>query len=91
MRTTVRLPDPLLEEAKAYAREHGKTLTDVLAEGLRTVLRKTGDASRRKQAAVELPVSKASGGLAPGVPKDAWTWSIGKWEEHFDRSGNDTR
>jgi len=84
MRTTVRLPDPLLDEAKAYARKHGKTLTDVLAEGLRTVLKRTADASKRKQAAVELPVSKANGGLAQGVPREAWTWSIGKWEEHLD-------
>ena len=87
----MRLPDPLLEEAKAYAREHGKTLTDVLAEGLRTVLKKTGAGSTVQQTTVDLPVSKAKGGLAPRVPKEAWKWSIGKWEERLDRSGNDTR
>lgn len=91
MRTTVRLPDPLLEEAKTYAREHGTTLTDVLADGLRIVLKKTTDASKRKQTAVELPASKASGGLAEGVPREAWTWSIGKWEEYRDPFDHDAR
>ena len=38
MRTTVSLPDPLLEHAKEYAAEHGMTLSAVLEDALRCLL-----------------------------------------------------
>lgn len=38
MKTTVELPDSLLEEAKAYARRRGVPLRQVLQEGLRLVM-----------------------------------------------------
>ena len=38
MRTTIRLDDQLLAEAKKYAAESGRTLTDVLADALRETL-----------------------------------------------------
>jgi hypothetical protein len=64
MRTTVRLHDDLLEQARKRAAEDGRTLTSLIEEGLRLVLAepKTG---RRMH--VELPVSEASGGVLPGV------------------------
>ncbi len=38
MRTTLNLPDALVEEAKARASKDGRTLTSLIEEGLRTVL-----------------------------------------------------
>jgi len=60
MRTTLNIPDPLVRDAKRRAVEEGKTLTDLLVEGLRSRLAATLPAR-------PLPVSSASGGLLPGV------------------------
>ena len=38
MRTTINLPDGLVEAAKAKALTEGRTFTSLVAEGLRTVL-----------------------------------------------------
>jgi hypothetical protein len=38
MRTTINLPDGLAEEAKARARERGRTFTSLVVDGLRRVL-----------------------------------------------------
>jgi hypothetical protein len=38
MRTTLNLPDALVDQAKRRAREQGRTLTSLIEEGLRTVL-----------------------------------------------------
>jgi hypothetical protein len=65
MRTTVRLPEDLLARAKRKAAAEGRTLTSLIEEGLRTVLTKPG--RPKKRARVVLPVSKATGGLRPGV------------------------
>jgi hypothetical protein len=64
MRTTVRINDELLLRAKRRAAEEGRTLTSLIESGLSIVLSssKTGRRGR-----VELPVSKASGGVLPGV------------------------
>jgi hypothetical protein len=35
MRTTVNLPDPLLENAKRFAEEHGMTLSGLMEDALR--------------------------------------------------------
>ncbi len=40
MRTTVRLPEELLEEAQRHARETGRTFTDLLADALRYELQR---------------------------------------------------
>jgi len=64
MRTTVRINDDLLERAKKRAADEGQTLTSLVEEGLSIVLA-SSKPSRRKP--VELPVSKASGGVLPGV------------------------
>lgn len=64
MRTTVRLPEDLLARAKEKAHREGTTLTALMAEGLRLALAKT--APRRKRV-LPPPVSKARGGLHPGL------------------------
>lgn len=64
-RTTVRLPQELLKRAKRKAAAEGRTLTSLIADGLRMVVaddRKPGKARR-----ILPPVSKAGGGLLPGV------------------------
>jgi hypothetical protein len=64
MRTTVRINDNLLERAKKQAADEGRTLTSLIEDGLALILAKP-KADRRER--VELPVSKASGGVLPGV------------------------
>jgi hypothetical protein len=64
MRTTIRINDDLLKRAKKRAADEGRTLTSLVEEGLLLTLSKA-KTSRRKR--VELPVSKASGGVLPGV------------------------
>ena len=65
MRTSVHIPDDLLARAKRRAAEEGRTLTSLIEEGLRTVLAKKANESKRDRV---LPrVSKATGGLQPGV------------------------
>ncbi len=60
MRTTLNLPDVLARDAKRKALEEGKTLTDLIVDGLRIRLSKTIPART-------LPISTAAGGLLPGV------------------------
>ncbi len=86
-RTTVRLPEPLLEEAKRYARQQHTTLTEVLVDGLRLVLKQSAGGIRNPMP-LELPVCSAS--LTATVPFGAELpegeahWSAGAWEEYFD-------
>jgi len=64
MRTTVRLNDGLLEQAKREASRRGETLTSLIEQGLRLVLA-SRPGQRRKR--VILPVCRARGGVLPGV------------------------
>jgi hypothetical protein len=64
MRTTIRINDDLLKRAKKRAADDGCTLTSLVEEGLVLILSKSKE-SRRKT--IELPVSKATGGVLPGV------------------------
>ena len=67
-RTTVRLPQDLLVGAKRKAAAEGRTLTSLIEDGLRAVVFDKGKpdkAARRRR--IVLPVSKATGGLLPGV------------------------
>jgi hypothetical protein len=64
MRTTVRINDELLKRAKKRAAHEGRTLTSLLEEGLALVLSEPKPGPRGR---VELPVSKASGGVQPGI------------------------
>ncbi len=67
MRTTVRLDEHLLAEAKKHAAESGKTLASVLEEALRESL------ARRKLHAKSRPVrlkTVKGGGIRAGVDLD---------------------
>jgi hypothetical protein len=65
MRTTVRLDEHLLKRAKLKAAAEGRTLTDLIEEGLRIVVARRPGTGRGQLE--PLPVSKQSGGLRPGV------------------------
>jgi hypothetical protein len=67
MRTTVRLDDRLLAEAKKYAAETGRTLTSVLEDALRETLARRQ--ARVKRRVVRLRTVKGDG-LRPGVDLD---------------------
>lgn len=68
MRTTVRLPDDLMREAKRRAVETGRTLTDFIADALRAALaREESTAAVRER--LRLP-TYGSGGTLPGVDLD---------------------
>jgi len=67
-RTTVRLPEELLQRAKRRAAAEGRTLTALIADGLRLVI-----ADRRKQSPSthnDPPISEARGGVMPGIDLD---------------------
>ena len=68
MRTTVRLDEGLLEQAKAEAGRRGETVTSLIERGLRHVLATSQRSSRRSR--VRLPVSRATGGTRPGIDLD---------------------
>lgn len=67
MRTTIRLDEGLLTEAREYALRSGRTLTGLIEESLRESL-------ARRRAADRLPKfslpSDGAGGLQPGVDLD---------------------
>jgi len=65
LRTTVRLEESLLEQAKAEAARRNTTLTSLIEEGLHLVMKEARKPARRKK--VVLPVSKKTGWTLPGV------------------------
>jgi hypothetical protein len=65
MRTTVRLEDTLLDQAKREAQRREETLTALIEQGLRLVLAQSNPSKPRKR--VTLPVCRAGGGTLPGV------------------------
>jgi len=67
MRTTVRIDDALLKQAKLEAARRGETLTSLIEEGLRLVIAQSRAKKKRR---VVLPVSSATGGVFPGVDLD---------------------
>jgi hypothetical protein len=64
-RTTVRLPEELLKQAKRKAVEEGRTLAALIEEGLRLVVSRQGKS--RSSTRNNPPVSTAKGGLLPGI------------------------
>jgi hypothetical protein len=64
MRTTIRINDELLKRAKKRSADEGRTLTSLIEDGLALIL---AESKRRLLEPVQLPVSKASGGVLPGV------------------------
>ena len=67
MRTTIRVDDQLLAEAKKYALETGRTLTAVMEDALREKLARRNN--RTKQKKVRL-ATFGRGGVMPGVDLD---------------------
>lgn len=66
MRTTVRLNDELLRQAKVLAAKQNRSLTSIIEEGLAMVVQKERAAAKPRKR-VELIVSNAGGGVLPGV------------------------
>jgi hypothetical protein len=64
-RTTVRLPEVLLDRAKRKAAAEGRTLTSLIEDGLRLVV--PGERKAAKGKRVLPPISKATGGPMPGI------------------------
>jgi hypothetical protein len=64
LRTTIRLEDALLTQAKREAARRGETLTALIEQGLRLVL---ASAKAPVRPPVKLPVCRAGGGVLPGV------------------------
>lgn len=67
MRTTIRLDDDLLHDAKQAAAASGRTLTGLIEDALREALAKRH--TPRAGAPVDLPTF-GGGGLQPGVDLD---------------------
>jgi hypothetical protein len=67
VRTTIRLDDDLLRQAKALAARTGRTLTSVIEDGLREALARHG--RRQERRPVALSTFKGRG-LQPGVDLD---------------------
>ena len=65
MRTTVRLDDALLEQAKRDAARRGETLTALIEQSLRLVLAGSRPPQRRRR--VVLPTCRAGGGVRAGI------------------------
>jgi hypothetical protein len=65
MRTTVRLDDALLDQARREAQRRGETLTALIEKGLRLELARSKPDRRRPK--VVIPVSRGGKGLLPGV------------------------
>ena len=68
MRTTVRLDEGLLDQAKREAQRRGTTVTALIEEGLRLVLRPPAPVAPERR--IRLLVSHATGGTLPGVDLD---------------------
>ena len=63
-RTTVRLPEELLNRARRKAAAEGRTLTSLIEDGLRSVI---AERKPKQRPAGPLPVSSATGGMRPGM------------------------
>jgi hypothetical protein len=77
-RTTVRLPGELLKRAKHKAAAENRTLTSLIEEGLRLVVAGGRKPARAKR--VMPPVSKARGGLMPGIDL-THTWQLQEMDD----------
>jgi plasmid stability protein len=67
MRTTIRLDDPLLREAKARAARAGRSLNDFIQDAVRAAVL----APETTLEAPALPVLRGGRGLRPGVNLDS--------------------
>jgi hypothetical protein len=67
MRTTVTIDDHLLREAKAEALRTNRTLGEIVAEGLRSVLGRRGTSNRQSRASL---ITFKGSGVLPGIDLD---------------------
>jgi hypothetical protein len=68
IRTTVRLPEDLVDRAKRKATAEGRTLSSVIEDGLRSIVAEIPKTTKQKRT---LPrISKATGGAIPGIDLD---------------------
>ena len=67
MRTTIRLDDQLLTEAKRLALESGRTLTAVIEDAVREVVTRRRDTPKVKKTRL---ITDGGRGLRPGVCLD---------------------
>lgn len=82
MRTTIRLPDNLLQEVKAYAARSDKTMTAVIEDALRESLARQHDTRSLRP---QLRLTTVSGqGLQPGVDLDDSAGLLQLMEDHDD-------
>jgi hypothetical protein len=65
LRTTIRLEESLIEQAKAEAARRNTTLTSLIEEGLHRVIKDAYKPVKRKK--IVVPVSKRTGGTWPGI------------------------
>ena len=78
MRTTVRLDEELMRDAKRAAAESGKTLTALIEDALREVLARRKAPRSRKP--VEIPTFGGDG-LQPGVDISSYAALVDLMEE----------
>lgn len=78
MRTTIRLEDQLLAEAKALAARTGRTLTQVIQDALQQALAPPGDRTARP---LKLPTFDGRG-VRPGVDLDDYGGLLDLMEDH---------
>lgn len=69
MRTTLRIDDPLLKRAKAWAARAGMSLTGLVKEALVAYMARPPYAGHRQNTVKELP-RHGHGGTLPGVDLD---------------------
>ncbi len=81
MRTTIRLDDALLREAKAKAARAGRSLNDFIADAVRLAVRTTP----RTGHAPEIPVFRGGSGVRPGVNLDS-NAALLDWMEQGERT-----
>jgi Bacterial antitoxin of type II TA system, VapB len=79
MRTTIRINDALLKEAKAAALATNRTLTELVEDALRETLARRRSAAGRER--ITLPTFKGSG-LQPGVDLDDSAALLDLIEQH---------
>lgn len=68
MRTTIRIDEELLKEAKQVAAKSGRSLTAVIEDALRESLSRPKKSNQRKEPVLLMTVS--GNGLQPGVDLD---------------------